>query len=93
VPVLVGSYFIFKREYTDRFYVWLFNIYLITNSFWIMVIRASYSNRFVQISWFIMPLVLIYPFFMKKFWNDQHSRTGSAVVAYYLYTFFTIYIQ
>ena len=93
IPVAVGSYFIFRRGYTDRFYIWLFDIYLLTNAFWIMVIRANYSNRFAQISWFVMPLVLIYPFFMKKFWEDQSVRTGSAVVAFYLYTFFTVFVR
>lgn len=89
VPVAVGSYFIFKRKYTDAFYIWLFNIYLTSNAFWILVIRANFSNRFAQISWFIMPLVLIYPFFMKKFWDDQPRKIGFAVIAFYLYTFYT----
>ncbi len=77
IPVGVGWYFIFRRGYADRFYIWLFDIYLLTNAFWVMVIRASYSNRFAQISWFVMPLVLIYPFLMKRFWSDQPVRTGT----------------
>lgn len=93
IPVLVGSYFIFKRGYADKFYIWTFNIYLITNSFWVMVIRTNFSNRFAQISWFIMPLVLIYPFFMKKFWEDQPSKTGSAVIVFYLYTVYTAFLR
>ena len=92
VPVLVGWYFIFRRGYGDKFYTWLFNIYLTTNAFWVLVIRANFSNRFAQISWFIMPLVLIYPFFMKKFWDDQHLKTGSAVIVFYLYTFYTVFL-
>lgn len=88
IPVAVGSYFIFKRKYNDKFYAWLFNIYLTTNAFWVLVIRANFSNRFAQISWFVMPLVLIYPFFMKKFWNDQETKIGWAVMIFYLYTFY-----
>jgi hypothetical protein len=93
VPVAVGSWFIFRRGYADKFYLWLFNIYLMTNAFWILVIRANFSNRFAQLSWFIMPLVLIYPFFMKRFWEDQPVRAGSAVVVFYLYTFYSVFIQ
>lgn len=93
VPVAVGWYFIFKRKYTDKFYLWLFNIYLTTNAFWIIVIRANFSNRFAQISWFIMPLVLIYPFFMKKFWDDQPRKIGWAVIFFYLYTFYSVMIK
>lgn len=92
MPVLVGSYFIFKRKYADRFYVWIFNTYLITNAFWIIVIRAAFSNRFAQISWFIMPLVLIYPFVMKRFWDNQSAVIGWSVPLFYLFTFYSIYI-
>lgn len=92
IPVVVGYYFIFKRNYTDKFYCWLYNIYLFTNAFWIIVIRASFSNRFAQISWFLIPIVLIYPFFMKKFWEDQPAKTGYAVIVSYLYTFYLVFI-
>lgn len=88
IPIMVGWYFIFKRNYTDKFYIWLFNIYLITNSFWVLVIRAEFSNRFAQLSWFIMPLVLIYPFFMKQFWGDQQQKIGWAILAFYAFTFY-----
>lgn len=93
LPVVIGAYLILKREYTDRFYIWLFNIYLVTNAFWIIVIRASFSNRFAQISWFLMPFVIIYPFFMKKFWNDQQIKTGYVIIASYLYTFYLEFLS
>lgn len=88
VPVAYGYYFISERKYTDKFYIWLFNIYLMTNAFWIIVIRASFSNRFAQISWFMIPLVLTYPFFMKKFWDDQPIKIGYMIIISYLYTFY-----
>lgn len=59
--VFVGYYFIFRRNFRDEYYHWLYNTFLITNAFWVLVIRAAYSNRFAQISWFIMPVILIYP--------------------------------
>ena len=93
LPVLVGYFFILKRNYTDSFYIWIFNIYLVTNAVWIMVIRAAFSNRFAQISWFIMPLVLIYPFFKKRFWKDQNQKTGIAVLVFYLFTFYSNIIK
>lgn len=91
IPVAVGAYLIFKEKYTDKFYIWLFNIYLMTNAFWIIVIRANFSNRFAQISWFLIPLVLIYPFIMKKFWNDQPIKIGCIILISYLYTFYVAF--
>ena len=60
--VAVGYYFIFRRNFKDEYYHWIYNTFLVTNAFWVLVIRSAYSNRFAQISWFIMPVVLIYPF-------------------------------
>ena len=88
IPVVVGYYFIFKRKWTDEYYRWLYAIYLTTNGFWILVIRASFSNRFAQISWFIMPLVLIYPFYKQLFWRDQSKKIGLSIVLFYLFTFY-----
>lgn len=93
MPVAVGYYFIGGKKYTDKFYIWLFNIYLMTNAFWIIVIRASFSNRFAQISWFLISLVLTYPFFMKKFWEDQPVKIGCIVIISYLYTFYLVFIS
>ncbi|WP_165042779.1 EpsG family protein [Dysgonomonas sp. ZJ709] len=93
IPVAVGYYFIFEEKYTDKFYIWLFNIYLMTNAFWVIVIRASFSNRFAQISWFLIPLILIYPLFMKKFWSDQPIKIGYTVVISYLYTFYLVFVS
>ncbi|MDR2955186.1 MAG: EpsG family protein [Prevotella sp.] len=93
IPVAVGYYLIFKEQYTDKFYIWIYNIYLMTNAFWIIVIRASFSNRFAQISWFLIPLVLVYPFFMKKFWNDQPVKIGYIVIISYLYTFYLVFLD
>lgn len=91
IPVAVGYYFICEKKYTDKFYIWLFNIYLMTNAFWIIVIRASFSNRFAQISWFLIPLILVYPFFMKKFWDDQPVKIGYIVIISYIYTFYLVF--
>lgn len=61
VPMLVGGYYIFKRRFSDSFYRMLYNSYLLTNIFWILVIRANYSDRFAYLSWCMIPLVLVYP--------------------------------
>ena len=89
----VGYYFIFERKFKDEYYHWLYNVYLITNAFWILIIRAPYSNRFAQISWFIMPIVLIYPFMKKRFWKDHERMIGYAIVAFYAYTFYVAFIH
>lgn len=88
MAVGVAYYFIYIRKYKDQYYTWLFNIYLICNAFWIIVIRASYSNRIAQLSWFIMPIILIYPFMKKRFWNFHERYLGVALLAFYAFAFY-----
>lgn len=86
--VVVGYYFIFKRNFKDEYYHWIYNTYLLTNVFWILVIRAAYSNRFAQISWFIMPIVLVYPFMKRRFWINHEKMLGYAILAFYAFAFY-----
>lgn len=93
IGVIVGYYFIFRYNYKDKYYHWIYNTYLATNTFWILVIRATFSNRFAQISWFIMPLVLIYPFMRKRFWENHEKMLAGAILVFYAYGFYTNIIQ
>lgn len=90
--VFVGYYFIFRRNFKDEYYHWIYNIFLISNAFWVLVIRAMFSNRFVQISWFIMPIVLIYPFLKQRFWQNHERMLGLALLVFYAFTFYSIFI-
>lgn len=93
MAVGIGYYFIFKRKFKEEYYHWIYNTYLITNAFWVLIIRAPYTNRFAQISWFIMPLVLIYPFMKKRFWRAHERMIGYAIILFYAYTFYESFIR
>ena len=86
--VFVGYYFIFRRNFKDEYYHWIYNTFLVTNAFWVLVIRAAYSNRFAQISWFIMPIVLIYPFLKQRFWQNHERMLGLALLVFYAFAFY-----
>lgn len=83
-----GAYFLWRRQFEDAYYQWIFNIYLICNAFWILIIRAPYSNRFAQISWFILPLVLIYPFIRERFWVNHERMLAVGILIFYAYGFY-----
>lgn len=89
MAVGVGWYFIFKRKFQDEYYHWIYNSFLITNAFWVLVIRAAFSNRFAQISWFIMPIVLIYPFMKQRFWMNHEKMLGYAILTFYAFAFYS----
>ena len=86
--VFAGWYFIFKRKFEDPIYFKLFNIYLFANAFWILVIRANFSNRFAYLSWFILALVICYPLLKKDFLQQQYKKLGFIVLVYFMFTYF-----
>ena len=65
-PIVIGGYYIFKKKFNDQLYKLIYNTYILTNIFWILVIRANYSDRFAYLSWVLIPFILIYPLLKQK---------------------------
>lgn len=88
-PLAVGAYYIFKRGFRNRFYTILYNSYILTNIFWILVIRANYSDRFAYLSWFMVPLILVYPL-LKSDCPVRNSSAwlGNIILCEVLFSFF-----
>ncbi len=61
VPIVVGSYYTLVKKFKDRLYQIILNAYILTNVFWVLVIRANFTDRFAYLSWFMIPFVLAYP--------------------------------
>ena len=84
--VFAGYYFIIKKQFKDALYQRLLNVYLISNGFWILVIRANFSNRFAYLSWFMMGLVIIYPFLKGNLLKNQTQTLAYVLLVYSLFT-------
>ena len=82
-----GWYFIIKKKFQDPLYSHIFNVYLICNAFWILVIRATFSNRFAYLSWFLLGIVIIYPLLKNRFFLKQHNVVAKVTFVYFLFTF------
>lgn len=91
-PVALGSYYIFKKKYKDHLYDILFCTYTLANAFWILVIKANFSNRFAYLSWFMMALIVIYPVIKHKFIPKQERWIAVTLLLYYGFTFFMQFI-
>ena len=87
LPVFFGYYFIVKRGFKDRLYIQLFNTYVFCNAFWILVIRASFSNRFAYLSWFIMGVIFIYPLLKQIFFKNQFLKIGILILTYFSFSY------
>ncbi|WP_298392089.1 EpsG family protein [Flavobacterium sp.] len=85
--VLAGWYYVIKMNYKDQLYLQLLNIYLVCNAFWVLVIRANYSNRLAYLSWFMLGVIIIYPLLKNKFFNNQHQVIVRILIAYFAFTY------
>ncbi|MFR9669528.1 MAG: EpsG family protein [Rikenellaceae bacterium] len=74
MPIVLGYYTVIKRELQDENYLLLLHTYILSNAFWVMLIRASFSNRFAYLSWFLYPLVLAYPLLKLHVWEETQGR-------------------
>ena len=88
MPIWLGWYLIFKKKVFNSTYIILLGTYIYSNAFWVMVIRAAYSNRFAYLSWFLYPIVLAYPLLSLKIWPDQGKKTSQIMFAHFGFTLF-----
>lgn len=61
IPLIAGYYYIYKKNFESAFYKNLYNTYILANIFWILVIRSNFTDRFAYLSWFLFPVILVYP--------------------------------
>lgn len=74
MPILLSWYTIFKRNLYNSTYLILLGTYIYANSFWVLAIRAMFSNRIAYLSWFIYPIVLAYPLLNFPVFKKNHSQ-------------------
>ena len=80
MPLLVNYNAIFKKKIQLSSYnIFILNIYLITNAVWMLCMYGEFTNRIAYLSWFLFPIVLIYPLLTKD-WGPTRYRTLSKIV-------------
>lgn len=87
MPVLFTWYLTVKRNFNDRSFNIIAVTYILANAFWILVIRAAFSNRFAYLSWFMYPLVICYPLLRFNIWPDQDRKTALILLLFYGFTY------
>ena len=93
MPILLGYHIIKKKGIRDRKYELLLNTYILSNAFWVMVIRSSFSNRFAYLSWFMYGVVLIYPLLHVRIWpQTQGIKLKMIMFANAFFAFFMMLI-
>jgi hypothetical protein len=90
--VFTGWYFIQVKGFKDKFYFLVFNTYVIANAFWILVIQSNFSNRFAYLSWFMMAIVIAYPFLNGNAIRQPLRKLGFILLAYFSFTYILMFL-
>ncbi len=85
-PIAFGWWLINVKKMRDKYYTVLLNTYILANSFWVLVIRANYSNRFAALSWTLYPLLLCYPYLTHYFSRKQNKWLAAILTAMLAFT-------
>ncbi len=87
VPVFLGWY-VSYLGIKDKTFNLLINTYIFANSFWVLVCRAAFSNRFAYLSWFMYALVIAYVVIRIPIWKNQDKIAGRFLLGYSVFTLF-----
>ena len=83
IPIYFGWITIVKNEIQDDWYTRIFNIYLICNTAWLFTARIPFNNRFAYLSWFLLPLLLAYPYIFNE--QLRTNRNINTIVLLFLF--------
>lgn len=86
LPIALAHYY--KRKgYHDPFYEQMLSMYIIANAFWLLLIRMPFSDRLASLSWFLIPVLIMYPLLTKRIFEKQHFWIAGVLMINALITF------
>ncbi len=60
-PIIIGWYYIFRRNFKDEYYKRIYNTYLFCNACWLVISKMPFNDRLAYLSWVFIPYLLLYP--------------------------------
>ena len=90
---IVLVWFVRYKGIFDKTLYYLANIYIIANSFWVLICRVAFSNRFAYLSWFLYAFVIAYAVVRVPIWNNQDKIAGRILLAHSAFTFLMFFIE
>ena len=84
VPIIMGYIIEMKKKiHVSEVYRSLIHLYVCCNGIWMLCMYASFTNRIAYLSWFLYPIVLIYPY-LKENINSCGLISFKKVVYFHL---------
>jgi hypothetical protein len=88
VPILLGRWLSFKNFTKSQQYQFILNVYTLVNSIWMLCMYAEFTNRIAYLSWFMYPIVLIYPFINEEYLSHKVGLMKIFVCGHLFFTLF-----
>lgn len=86
VPVILGWKVYIKEKIEDALGIFIFNIYTILNSIWLMCMYIAFTNRIAYFSWSLYPIALLYPVLILSRKKNSYKYTMLAVTLHLGFT-------
>ena len=87
IPIVVGYQYVKGVGKEDDKYRAILNIYIIANTFWLLMMYCFSSNRFAALSWFMAGLVLMYPTCRELSVTRNYKRIAAILLIWYSFCF------
>lgn len=94
IPIFIFNIIKNQKDRISDKYIFLINIYIISNAVWLLCMYANYTNRIAALSWSLYPVLIIYPFVNDiKRWSTKHDVNLSIIAFSHLsFTLFMHFI-
>ena len=93
MPILVGYWAVYKkRMQLSKIYTCLLNLYMTLNGTWMLCMYANFTNRIAYLSWFLYPIVLIYPYLNENWGPRRYKAFSLVMLAHLCFTLFMRFI-
>lgn len=93
MPILVGYWAVYKKKLQlSKTYTCLLNLYMTLNGTWMLCMYANFTNRIAYLSWFLYPIVLIYPYLNEDWGTTRYKDFSKVMLAHLGFTLFMMFI-
>lgn len=92
VPILIGWIAVYKKKIDSSKYLFLLNLYTFTNAIWMLCMYAEFTNRIAYLSWFMYPIVLIYPLLREEWGEKRYGILRWISYGHLAFTLFMMFI-
>ena len=93
VPIVLGYYAIYKKNIRNNHYIFMLNVYTLTNAIWMLCMYAPFTNRIAALGWGLYSILILFPVLQPE-WHKKnnnvvqivaYSHLGFTLIMYYIY--------